>query len=415
MLMEMPAAAFTFTRTVLTPPAEAFHLFVSSTALQEWCCHAAQVDPRPSGRVYLWWNPGFYAVGTFIEVTKDQRLGFTWQGTGDPAVTAVSVDFAAAPGGGTDVRLTHSGIGMDTAWASAAMGIRQGWETALENLQALVETGVDLRLARRPLLGVSDGEPLSAAHAAALGVPVAEGFWIKGVLDGSGAHAAGIRRDDVLMQLAGQPITTWHSLEPALAAQRVGDWVEAVCYRGPELRRAMVQLSQRQVDDLPASIQALAAATRSAYAALDREVDAVFAGVSEDEATYRQAPDAWNAKQVIAHLIAVERDTQTWITKLIEGGDLSDHFHANDWTRLSALVAAYPAIAELVAELKCSEAVTTTMVATLPPAVARRKYLLAQLGHWIPDVPRHVRDHLVEIRLVLATARAQHIGADGDT
>ena len=95
----------------------------------------------------------------------------------------------------------------------------------------------------------------------------------------------------------------------------------------------------------PKSAAALAEATRAEYATLDPDVDALFAGVAEAEADYHPAPDAWNAKQVLAHLIAVERDTHTWITKMIEGGDLSDQFHANDWTRLSALVAVYPTVA----------------------------------------------------------------------
>jgi hypothetical protein len=167
-----------------------------------------------------------------------------------------------------------------------------------------------------------------------------------------------------------------------------------------------VELSRRPLVELPASAQALAEAARATYATLDRDVDAVFAGVSEAAADYRPAPDAWNAKQVLAHLIAVERDVHVWITKLIEEGDLIDQFHANDWTRLSALVTTYSTILELVVELKRSEATTVTMIATLPPEVARRKYLLNHLAQWIASSPDHVRDHLVEIDRLVAAARA---------
>jgi uncharacterized protein YndB with AHSA1/START domain len=398
------AAALTFTRTIGAAPAEVFAMCTSSAALPEWACQVAQVDPRPGGRVYLWWNQGYYTAGVFTAVTPDRHLAFTWRGPGDPDVTAVQVDFTPA-GDGTEVRVTHTGVGAEPAWAVAVVNIARGWEAALENLQAVLETGVDLRLVRRPMFGLSEGDSLTAARAAELGAPVAAGVWIGGTMEGLGAHAAGLQRDDVLVQLDGQPITAWPSLGPVLAAHRPGDRVEAVFYRGPEQRRVTVELSPRPSSAVPESASVLAEATRAEYATLDPDVDALFAGVAEAEADYRPAPDAWTAKQVLAHLIAVERDTHTWITKMIEGGDLSDQFHANDWTRLSALVAVYPTVAELLAELKRSEAATVTMIAHLPPEVARRKYLLRQLADWIPGSPAHVRDHLGELRDLLAAAR----------
>jgi uncharacterized protein YndB with AHSA1/START domain len=406
--MATPTPALTFSRSIGVPPAEVFHLFTSPSALQEWCCQAAQVDPRPGGRLYLWWDQGYYTAGVVTEVTTDQRLAFTWQGAGDPAATVVRVDFASAVGDGTQVTLTHTGVRTESAWASAAEGIRIGWEAALENLQSVLETGVDLRLARRPMFGLDDSAALSAQRAAELGIPVGEGLWIGGVIEGMGAHAAGIRRDDVLVRLDGHPITTPQSLAPVLAAHRAGDRLEAIFYRGPQQHRVAVELSRRPHVELPASAQALAEATRATYATLDREVDAAFDGVSEADADWRPAPEAWNAKQVLAHLIAVERDLQVWLTKWVEGGDLADQFHANDWTRLSALVATYPTIAELLAELRRSEAATATMLATLPPEVARRKYLLHQLARWIPVSAEHVRDHLVEVGRVVAAARTTH-------
>src|SRR5262249_46202684 len=105
-----PAPALTFTRSIGVPPAEVFHLFTSPSALQEWCSQAAQVDPRPGGRLYLGWDQGSYTAytaGVFTEVTTDRRLAFTWRGAGDPAATLVQVDFTSAAGGGTRVTLAH--------------------------------------------------------------------------------------------------------------------------------------------------------------------------------------------------------------------------------------------------------------------------------------------------------------------
>ena len=51
-------------------------MFTSPAALPEWACHIAEVDPRPGGRVYLWWEQGYYTAGVFTAVTPDRHRGF---------------------------------------------------------------------------------------------------------------------------------------------------------------------------------------------------------------------------------------------------------------------------------------------------------------------------------------------------
>ena len=51
----------------------------------------------------------------------------------------MQVDFARA-GKDTEVRVTHTGLGTEPAWANAAVRIGRGWEAALENLQSILET-----------------------------------------------------------------------------------------------------------------------------------------------------------------------------------------------------------------------------------------------------------------------------------
>src|SRR5438132_9818080 len=175
----------TFERTVHTSPSEAFHAFTHPTALRDWLCNAAEVDPRAGGCVYLWWNGGYYSAGVFTELRRDENLAFTWRGPEDPAASEVRVGFAPHDGK-TTISLTHGGLGSDEGWAEAIKQIRRGWEVGLENLQSLLETGIDLRLARRPMLGISGGGELDAERAARLGVPVTEGLWLDGFIDGMG-------------------------------------------------------------------------------------------------------------------------------------------------------------------------------------------------------------------------------------
>jgi uncharacterized protein YndB with AHSA1/START domain len=406
--MVPPAARLTITRDIKVPPSELFLLFTSSHGVLAWLCHVAEVDPVPAGRIYLWWHQGYYTAGVFTEVHANQRLAFTWQGPGDPAATLVHVDFVPVATGNpaetsTQVAITHSGLGSDPDWAHMVGTIGRGWETALENLQAVVETGVDLRLYREPELGLREADSVGALRAAQLGVPVTEGLWIGDVSEGLAAHAAGLRRDDVLVQLDGRTITTWPSMRPVLWAHRPGDRIEASFYRGGTLRHLTMELSRQPSPppDPPTGVLAVAEAARAAYAAFDADLDAVFAGVEEAATEKQPDPDAWTAKQIVAHLIAVERDVQTWITTLIEDSNLTPSFHANEWTRLTALVATYRTIADLLAELKRSEAATVTMLATLPPAVASRKYVLYVLSLWLPGLPEHAREHLIELRQLL--------------
>src|SRR5215217_7184506 len=55
----------TATRTVDAKSSEVFRAFTNTGALRDWLCNSAQVDLRKGGRIYLWWNEGYHAAGTF--------------------------------------------------------------------------------------------------------------------------------------------------------------------------------------------------------------------------------------------------------------------------------------------------------------------------------------------------------------
>ncbi len=42
-------------------------------------------------------------------------------------------------------------------------------------------------------------------------------------------------------------------------------------------------------------------------------------GVSEEQAEYRSDPAEWSIKDVLAHLIATEREIHAWIARRVEG------------------------------------------------------------------------------------------------
>jgi uncharacterized protein YndB with AHSA1/START domain len=247
----MTSQILSFTQLVKAPLNEAYRAFTNATALREWLCDVATLLAHPGGRIYLAWNKGYYTSGEFTSVTPKERLEFTWQGRHEPGPSLVQVTFVEKDNG-TLVTLEHSGIGTDEAWSRSLVEIEKGWKEGLENLASVLETGEDLRLVRRPMLGITLGD-FNANKAKELNVPVTEGILLEGVLEGMGARAAGLQKDDVLVSMNGQTANDFASLATVLQDFRGGDKVEVVFYRGPEKKTVMMELSKRPIPDIPQS------------------------------------------------------------------------------------------------------------------------------------------------------------------
>ena len=110
----------------------AYRAFTNSTSLREWLCDVATVQPRPNGRLYLWWRGDFYSSGHYLETEENKCLKFRWFSNIDPAPTEVTVTFAEKDGG-TSVRLDHE-VPEGEAWSGKADAFRENWVESLENL-----------------------------------------------------------------------------------------------------------------------------------------------------------------------------------------------------------------------------------------------------------------------------------------
>jgi hypothetical protein len=264
------------------------------------------------------------------------------------------------------------------------------------------------------LLGISEGYELNDALAQRLGVTAealarqlglpdgTQGFVIDIAVEGLPAHQAGLQRNDVLVQLAGSKITRVQDIGAALSEHRAGDRVEAEFYRGGELRHTLVALVGRPSPRYPVSLEEVIEDTCAAYAALDAELDASFAGATEADAGHKVTPDAWSAKEILAHLIATERDIQAWITAVAEGHDIRERFHTHNMLRLNAIIAAYPTVSDLVGLLRQEQAITLNLTASLPLEVFERKYLFRLVAGWFENFPNHNQEHFAAIRAALA-------------
>ena len=379
-------------RTVGVKPAEVFRAFTNSAALRDWLCNGGQVDARRGGRIYLWWNNGYSTSGTFTDFKRGEGLAFTWQGAAEPPS---EVRVAITPDAeGTSIEVTHNGIES----SDMAERISKLWEEGLESLQTMLETGYDLRLTRRPMFGLSGADEMTAELAEKLGVPVSEGLRLSGLVPGMGAEAAGIQKDDVVVALGGRDVANFSSFVTAIEPHRAGDRVPVTLYRGAEKLTIEMELSTRPQPELPTTVAAMVEVARQSFATLDKELDELMEGVTEEDAERRPASGDWSAKMVLAHLIASERDTQVWIASMCEDVDVEQPYHSNSPERLLAITKVYSPLSVLVEELKRDEALTVELAASMSEETAGHKHWFNQVAGWLTTFETHHREHFEEIR-----------------
>jgi uncharacterized protein YndB with AHSA1/START domain/uncharacterized damage-inducible protein DinB len=378
--------------------------FTNKPAIQGWLCNNAQVDASEKGRLYLHWNEGYYACGEFTELKENESLAFNWQGRGEPAQSTVQVKLAAE-NGGTQVTLTHAELGTGEAWEKAREEIAKGWENGLENLKAVLETGLDKRVFDRPLLGVFPTAVVDENMVARLNLPVSTGIHISGAVPGTKSEEAGLQADDVLFSIQGVELVEFGSFGEALEGLKAGDEVELVFYRDGEKRTLQLELSRRAIPDIADTAAGLAEQVRQSHAQLDAELDDLLANVSDAEAAAQPTEGEWSVMQVLAHLITSERAFQIGIYGQINKQALNA-FANNHPAPLAALMAVYPTLDEMVAAFKRAEAETVALVENLPEEVVARKADYLNLGTgllWF--FPNHNRGHYAQMGAALEAVR----------
>jgi hypothetical protein len=352
------------------------------------------------------WNKGYYTSGEFTAVMPKEKLEFTWQGRGEPGSSRVRVSFAEKDGG-TLVSLEHSGIGTSEAWSKSMVEIEKGWKEGLENLASVLETGEDLRLVRRPMLGITLGD-FNANKAKEINVPVTEGILLDGVLDGMGAKAAGLQKDDVLVSMAGKTANDFNSLGIVLDDFHGGDKVEVIFYRGPEKKTIMMELSKRPLPDIPRSAKELAAGVQKIIDQVITDLDSFLVGVTEDEAAFKPALKEWGIKEVIAHFIQGERFTHEFINELVFSEErFADGYGENLQAYIEATVTAYPTLKDLVLELKRNFAETIGILERLPEEFVARKSSFWRLSYNMLQDPYHYFSHKEQMQAALDMARSK--------
>jgi len=399
--MKSETTALFFEKDVRAPIKDCFRAFTNQALIEEWFCNSANVDVSLLSKLYMWWNNGYYMVGEFTKVDQDKEIVFSWLGKNDPGRTRVRVTFK--PGkSATHITVEHRGFRNSPRWATAAASIKHGWDTALENLVSILETGADLRIINRPMLGINIDE-FSPETATRIGVPVIHGVRLGGVVEGMGAQKCGLQRDDVIIEAASVPMLGYTSLSAVLQGRKAGDKVEITYYRGPNKNNVTMTLSPRPVPNIPQTMAELALAVSDLYTRGDEAIARALEGVTEIEASFKPGPSDWSVREVLAHLIHNERDVQFMIHKVMLFEDLV--LPNNLQARIDATVAIYSTLADLKLELKRAEGETIAFIRSIQDEFTTRKNSFWILGYNLLQADYHPFEHAKQIEDIVTACR----------
>ncbi len=386
-------------------PAQIFDYFTNSTNLKDWLCDVATADPHPEGRLYMCWNGNYYTSGEYLSLVKDKTLSFTWFGRGEPHATQVDIRLEKKRRG-TLVKLFHRKLSRGDKWNAIGDEFQKEWLKALDNLASVLETGADLRITTRPMLGIYLDD-FNAEIAAKQGIPVSEGVRLSGVVDGMGAQVAGLQAEDVIVGMDDQEITGYPSLSVFISGKQAGDYVRVKFYRSSELKTLPMKLSGRPIPAIPASGSELSKQLEPELVKLQDELEETLSNVSPETCAIKPAAGEWSVNQILAHLIHGERGWHNHVEEIINSYEAAyDDYSGNLDSRVEATVQAYPSTPSLVAELKSLQAETLSFYTLLPHEFMARKGKFWKLVYEAAQNPSHLRSHLEQIRTTLQSVRS---------
>lgn len=393
-----------FKQYIKASPKLIYQAFTNSSRLREWMSDGATTEVKPGGRFFLWWNSGYYTTGEFTELNPEEHLAFTWRGRGEPGSTQVSVQITPAEEG-AQLTLEHSGLGSGSEWDTVRPEFQKGWQDGLENLVSCLETGADLRITRRPMMGIGLND-FNAEIATRLGVPVSEGIRLDNLVDGMGAQAAGLQKDDVLVELAGHPLTDYNSLFIAISGRKAGDVLNLVFYRGPQKHSVEMTLSARPIPEVPATFEELADLIRKSYAENITLLENTLRGVNDAEASFVPTPGEWSAMHTLAHLLQSEVGWQNQIGEMVGGHEgFYDDYGGNLLARVEATTLVYPTLAEMVAAYKLATQETIFLIERLPEEFLARKATYWRMATGAQQSSFHIQPHISQIAAAVEAAR----------
>lgn len=156
----------------------------------------------------------------------------------------LQTDASINPGnsGGPLLNLEGEVIGINTAVNAQAQGI--GFAIPSSTVKSVLNELMNKGKVIRPWLGVQV-QAVDKTWADYLGLQNTEGALVVGVVSGSPAERAGIRRGDVVLEIAGRKIKTPDELVSAVKEQKIGSKVDVLIWRDGKLVRVQVLINEK--------------------------------------------------------------------------------------------------------------------------------------------------------------------------
>ena len=237
-------------------------------------------------------------------------------------------------------------------------------------------------------------------------LPVDYGVLVANVLPGYGAEKAGMQANDVIVAIEGKRVERLKSLGSIIRSFKPGDQLVVETYRGSEKKVLRIDTMVQKIDPFPGSPEELAKELETKSSKIIESLESVFEGVKDAEASYSPGPEEWSAKEVLVHLIHNERDLHSWINDLVSGQErYYDQWPGDRLFRIRATLTTYPNVEGLITEFRRSLKETVATIAFLSPSVTRRKASYARLAMALSDTPKHVEEHIQQIKDNIQAAR----------
>ena len=165
-------------------------------------------------------------------------------GLQDTFVDLIQTDASINPGnsGGPLVNRRGEVIGVNTAALGGGEDI--GFAINIDDAMAVSLQLIEKGYVERGFLGISPLN-LTPAIAMQIGVPVYDGIVIARIVENSGAQAAGLQGEDVIVSMGGQDIHNTGDLSKFLLENLPGEKVSISVYRGDDLVEIEATLGER--------------------------------------------------------------------------------------------------------------------------------------------------------------------------
>jgi len=400
--MENKPISITIEKKINASVEQIFTSFTNATRLRHWLCHSATLVAEKDGRIYLAWDNGYYAAGYYIELIPNQKIAFTWRGKNEPDQTLVNVTITADDDKNL-IRLEHTGLRETVEWENNYDEIKTGWIMSLDNLGSVLETGIDLRISKRPLLGIF---PAPYEDEDGSKIPVKSAIKINDVVEGLSADICGLQTGDILVKIAEYPITDWSSLTNAISQFKADDQVRIEYYRAGKLASCEVKLSPQILPKCPESPKALADELKVNQTKVLEQMMLHLRNITDEEASFKPEVNEWSIKEILAHLVHTEQELQNWVNQLIHSQQpLIDDEIGNHNAWVQATVSLYPSLHQLIELLRSNLEVTSAFISFLPEEIKQDKLLFWYLAYQIVQYPMHMRSHIEQIKKNLQLTR----------